>query len=351
MKTKSTLKEVANNYLTQTSQEKGITLVALIITIVILIILATVTINVVFGEGGIIEQSKLVAEKTANSIYDEEKNLTNLLGYFNENMKEEVDSLEISEFKSIEITTSSITVATIVAENTDETLVYEYKIENGEYVEGSSTYKFSDLQAGKEYTFTVRVTDEKGNKAIQTLTQTTQEMPDKETINANIAGWSNGQATVTVSTTETGYTLEYQKNDGSWEEVPESGTITGLVHGDVINVRLTNGISTSDVLTFNVQDTTPPIITSFKSTSTTTSSITVTTKATDNTGGTLKYEYRKGSGSYVTGKSTYSFTGLSSDTTYTLEVRVTDEAGLTTTKSIQASTDRPMKPIPGIPIG
>ena len=33
MKTKSTLKEIANNYLTQTNGETGITLVALVITI------------------------------------------------------------------------------------------------------------------------------------------------------------------------------------------------------------------------------------------------------------------------------------------------------------------------------
>ena len=35
MKTKSTLKEIANNYLTQTNGETGITLVALVITMVL----------------------------------------------------------------------------------------------------------------------------------------------------------------------------------------------------------------------------------------------------------------------------------------------------------------------------
>ena len=37
------------------SKEKGITLVALVITIVILIILATVSINAMFGENGLIQ--------------------------------------------------------------------------------------------------------------------------------------------------------------------------------------------------------------------------------------------------------------------------------------------------------
>ena len=48
----------ANSYLTHTLQEKGITLIALVITIVILIILAGVTINLVLGENGILVKAK-----------------------------------------------------------------------------------------------------------------------------------------------------------------------------------------------------------------------------------------------------------------------------------------------------
>ena len=36
----------------------GITLIALVITIVILIILATITVNLAFGEGGIIQRAQ-----------------------------------------------------------------------------------------------------------------------------------------------------------------------------------------------------------------------------------------------------------------------------------------------------
>ena len=38
--------------------EQGITLVALVVTIVILIILATITINFAFGEGGLIQKAQ-----------------------------------------------------------------------------------------------------------------------------------------------------------------------------------------------------------------------------------------------------------------------------------------------------
>lgn len=54
-------------------REKGITLVALVITIVILIILSTVTINFAFGEGGIIKKAQQAKELTENAIYKEKK--------------------------------------------------------------------------------------------------------------------------------------------------------------------------------------------------------------------------------------------------------------------------------------
>ena len=76
-------REKENNMERTEIKVQGITLVALVITVVILIILATVTVNVAFGDGGLIDQAKLAAEKTANSIYDEEASLANLTAYLN----------------------------------------------------------------------------------------------------------------------------------------------------------------------------------------------------------------------------------------------------------------------------
>ena len=58
--------------------EKGITLLALILTVVIMIILAAVTINVALGEGGIVDQAKWAAEQTANSTKAEQEQLKEL---------------------------------------------------------------------------------------------------------------------------------------------------------------------------------------------------------------------------------------------------------------------------------
>ena len=46
--------------------QRGITLVALVITIIILIILATVAISFAFGDSGLINRSQMAADYTAN---------------------------------------------------------------------------------------------------------------------------------------------------------------------------------------------------------------------------------------------------------------------------------------------
>ena len=68
MKEKSTLKDVANNYLTHTVREKGITLIALIVTIIVLLILAGITIGAITGDNGIINQAQ--SAKTENERSD-----------------------------------------------------------------------------------------------------------------------------------------------------------------------------------------------------------------------------------------------------------------------------------------
>ena len=60
------------------ASERGITLLALIITVVIMIILAAVTINITLGDGGLIDQAKTAAEATVNSAQSEQEQLDSL---------------------------------------------------------------------------------------------------------------------------------------------------------------------------------------------------------------------------------------------------------------------------------
>ena len=58
----------------KTKEMKGITLVALVITIVVLLILAGVSINTVLGDDGIIKKAKEAAEATKRASAEEEMN-------------------------------------------------------------------------------------------------------------------------------------------------------------------------------------------------------------------------------------------------------------------------------------
>ena len=53
-------------------RDEGITLVALVVTIIILLILAGVTINMVLGQNGLIQKSKIAKEKYENAALDEQ---------------------------------------------------------------------------------------------------------------------------------------------------------------------------------------------------------------------------------------------------------------------------------------
>ena len=64
-------------------QEKGITLIALVITIIILLILAGVTIAALSGDNGILTRAKEAKEKTEQDQKEEEKTLSNMENILN----------------------------------------------------------------------------------------------------------------------------------------------------------------------------------------------------------------------------------------------------------------------------
>ena len=71
------------------SKERGITLIALVITIIILIILATVSINVVLGEGGLIQRAQQAKELTEQAALEEQQGLNSLMSEFTNIMAED----------------------------------------------------------------------------------------------------------------------------------------------------------------------------------------------------------------------------------------------------------------------
>ena len=84
------------------TNEKGITLVALVITIVILIILATVTINFAFGEDGLIEKAQQAKNLTEQATRNEAEELNSLLSEYANIMGEDIEKPEEPDTNTVE---------------------------------------------------------------------------------------------------------------------------------------------------------------------------------------------------------------------------------------------------------
>ena len=79
-------------------EKRGITLIALAVTIVVILILAGVTIDAVFSENGIINKAKEAANSMNNAVANDQAELNDLLEELNEIMNSEWDNnIEIPE--------------------------------------------------------------------------------------------------------------------------------------------------------------------------------------------------------------------------------------------------------------
>ena len=88
----------------KTEQEKGITLIALVITVVILIILATVTLNVVLGEGGLIKRAQQAKDLTDQAQKDEQDELKGAEEFINGVLEDTTKAKSLAQaFKDGEI--------------------------------------------------------------------------------------------------------------------------------------------------------------------------------------------------------------------------------------------------------
>ena len=83
-------------------EKRGITLIALAVTIVVILILAGVTIDVTLGENGILNKSKEVADRMNNMVKEDEAELNELLNELNETMDTNWNSnIEIPEENTV----------------------------------------------------------------------------------------------------------------------------------------------------------------------------------------------------------------------------------------------------------
>ena len=81
---------------------KGITLIALVVTIVVLLILAGITITAAIGDNGLINKAKIAAEKTNQTV----QNDITAMEEYNQQLQDLIEEMERSSIEEL-MTTSS----------------------------------------------------------------------------------------------------------------------------------------------------------------------------------------------------------------------------------------------------
>lgn len=150
------------------NNQKGVTLVALVVTIIILIILAGVSINLLLGENGIITQAQKAKEDTEQAKIEEEKALNSVYGYLNIDPNnyvrpEEMESLR-EEFNQFKVSIAqAVTNKGIETSSTD---TVEKMVENIGKISGFSISKVSrswsawSADLGNNFRYDTNLTDQ-----------------------------------------------------------------------------------------------------------------------------------------------------------------------------------------------
>ena len=231
-------------------RQKGITLISLVVTIVVLLILAGITISTVFSDNGIIKKAQEARNKTLEAVAQEHKDLNQL-------------------YNDLEAALNSVPSEPVIPK------------------------------------------------------------PPEGAVQISEPNWSNGTASVTITTSETGFTLQYQiggVDEAKWTNITSGKSISDLTLGQTIYARLYNGKEGSKTADMTIADLNKPQDAgiSLRGTSTNTEgSITATVTLKDNESGvnaiSSRWIYNTTSGAIGENESSYTGGSFSSGQTITLK--------------------------------
>ena len=153
-----------------TSGKNGVTIISLVVTIVIILILAGITLNITIGEDGLISKSKEITNDIVKSEEEAQTQINSLQTAQSESLG--VTNLEDTTPPSISmnILTNPVIVEVTVTETQSGLDRIEYSNDGGktwvtnENDKTAKKYNFGYLQAGS-YTIKVRAYDKNGNKS------------------------------------------------------------------------------------------------------------------------------------------------------------------------------------------
>ena len=303
-------------------EKKGITLVALVVTIVVLIILAGISINLAMGDNGIISKTKQAKEmQEMSDVHDklelirgkvavDNETIVTWDKYKDELIKENIitgdddvediengkkqivtdtgyvavieivpdgtvgkieiigkkDSLKVNIINvAVTSETSSIKVDVTAKRTDNATFKYYYKIEGGEYQtspvhEGTDlSYTITNLAQDTTYTIKVEATNKNGTVEKEAVARTGEVAPAQGAITFDNLTWTSGKASVKVNKAiSDNLQIQYKVNTGSYAIITSGATVSNMNLGDVLTVRLYDGTNYGSSSSLTVTDTTVP---------------------------------------------------------------------------------------------
>ncbi len=306
-------------------KEHGITLVALVVTIIIMLILAGIALNIALGDNGLIKHTIDAIDENKRASYQEILSVIKTgvdMKALSEKLSDEEHFQELKNEINKEIESGNLKGATLsVEENklrviTKERFVYDITMDSIAYI-GIQGKNDENLPNVKEGDIEITLSEEK---------------------------WTKGPIIVTITPKINieNFTLQYSTDETTWQkytapfEIHENGTIYA---------RVVNGLSEykgKSMKEVTIIDRLEPSVT-FK-TKETINSITVEATGTDDESGKNgdgnsgigKYYFSMNEGPWVpeggqdatqVKENEYVFEGLNPGTTYKIKVKVKDKAG------------------------
>ena len=207
----------------QMKKEKGITLVALAVTIIILIILAGVSINMLVGDNGIIKKAQQAKEETIfagqqeqeqlNQLFEEMEEAGNGIGTGGEGDSQKDEIIELLQKQVEELKTQVVEkentiqdlqnqwgeIETQLGETNAEAkhILKDYKAySKGQLIIGTMTNNEAvntNLNAGQSYTIPEGYHNGSGKVTANSLASQTQGTATTNNISSGMTAWVNGQ--------------------------------------------------------------------------------------------------------------------------------------------------------------
>ena len=239
---------------------------------------------------------------------------------------------------STSVTLNSITVTANATAGSNAITKYMYKINDEEWVESeSNSYTFNGLTDSTEYDIRVKVVDSEDMESPEFYEKVTTEIYQLPVVSSVNATTTYNSITLTPTGTNGTNAIsryEYSINNGAYQT---SNVFNNLNENTSYTIRV-KAIDTagreSNVYTTTVHTDTYRLPTiSNVSLSSTADSITINVTASRGDGNIVSYHYSRNDGSSYAQSSSnsYTFNGLTSNTTFYIKVYVTDSNGRTST--------------------